>query len=403
MKGDVPLITLDEKRNICYHEIIDTKKKLLEGINNGTDERCKGCPYLKLDHWPDIEDEKVGCISIEHHSVCNMRCTYCSETYYGGVKPYYDVESLIMDINETSSDLHIAWGGGEPVLGKEFDHLFLKINNKFKPRTQRVFSNALKYSASLQEALDNRSTSITTSIDAGSEETFWKVRGAKKMEKVLSNLRLYSEVNPDLVTVKYIFTDDNFEISELEKFVDKITQYDLAKCNFLISSNFKDENVNDEKIISMMTLYWLLYRKGILAVTFDDHVYKRVNDVGSKYLNKFDQAGLPNKYLNIIQDIKESINYHNKKDIIVWGVGEFSKQLFKDSRHLNLKNICMIVDGNPNRWGKNYMGHVVRHPKSIKESDASIVIASANYYGEILNQIILMGIHRKRLVPTFII
>ena len=53
-------------------------------------------------------------------------------------------------------------------------------------------------------ALDKRFTSITTSIDAGTEETFQKVRGAKRFEKVLSNLKLYSKLNPDLVTIKYI-------------------------------------------------------------------------------------------------------------------------------------------------------------------------------------------------------
>ena len=219
----------------------------------------------------------------------------------------------------------------------------------------------------------------------------------------MSNLKLYSSTNPDLVTIKYIFTDDNFQINELEKFVDKIIKHDLVRCNFLISTDFKIEDLNDKKILSMMILYWLLYKKRILALTFDDHVYKRVNDVGLKYLDKFSHKHLSNKYLEIIHDINETINYHRNRDLVIWGVGEFSKQLFKDSRHLNSKNICMIVDGNPNRWGKSYMGHVVRHPESIKESDASIVIASANYYGEILNRIISMGIHRKRLVPTFII
>ncbi len=62
MKGDVSLIKLNEKRDISFSEIVNLKNKLLDGINNGTDERCNGCPYLKYDNWENVEDEKVGCI-----------------------------------------------------------------------------------------------------------------------------------------------------------------------------------------------------------------------------------------------------------------------------------------------------------------------------------------------------
>ncbi len=112
LKGDVSLVTVNEKRNVSYKEIIEAKKSLVRGINNGTDERCNGCPYLKLDNWPEIENEELGGISIENHSVCNMRCTYCSEIYFGGIKPQYDIDFLLSDIPGVSTDLHIAWGGG---------------------------------------------------------------------------------------------------------------------------------------------------------------------------------------------------------------------------------------------------------------------------------------------------
>ncbi len=255
----------------------------------------------------------------------------------------------------------------------------------------------------MQEALDNKLTSITTSIDAGSEETFRKVRGAKRLDKVLSNLRLYSSVYPDLVTIKYIITDENYQIKELEKFVDKIIEYDLVKCNFLISTDFKIEDLNDKKMISLMILYWLLYKKRILAVTFDDHVYKRVCEIGLKYLNISARTDLPKEYLKLVEDINESIKFHKDKDIIVWGVGEFSKQVFRSSTNLKSMKISMIVDGNSNRWGESFMGHVVRKPECIVESDARILVASSNFYGEIINIIISMGISRERIVPTFII
>ena len=32
---------------------------------------------------------KVKFLSIEQHSICNLRCTYCSPVYYGGVKSIF--------------------------------------------------------------------------------------------------------------------------------------------------------------------------------------------------------------------------------------------------------------------------------------------------------------------------
>ena len=51
---------------------------------------CSGCPLLQRKDWTPIEDEKFNLISIESHSRCNMRCEYCSDTYYGGKEPNYD-------------------------------------------------------------------------------------------------------------------------------------------------------------------------------------------------------------------------------------------------------------------------------------------------------------------------
>ena len=210
LKGDVPLISLNEDRNISFQEVIEAKKDLIQKINNGTDDLCSGCPKLKSDHWEAIEEEKLDYISIENHSRCNMRCTYCSDTYYGGVKPKYNLDYLFENMKDAGPDLHIAWGGGEPTLGKDFESLFEKTTKRFKPRTQRIFTNALKYSTTIQNALDNRLSSITTSIDAGTEDTFRLIRKAHKIEKVLNNLKLYSNNNPDLVTIKYIITEGNY-------------------------------------------------------------------------------------------------------------------------------------------------------------------------------------------------
>ena len=65
---------------------------------------CTGCPHLVKDDWEDVEPLKYyNIISIEAHSVCSMKCTYCSDVYYGGKKPNYDLEEVLEEFTDNNS------------------------------------------------------------------------------------------------------------------------------------------------------------------------------------------------------------------------------------------------------------------------------------------------------------
>ncbi len=406
MKGDVPLITLSGPRNISFQEVIDAKKKLIDGINNGSDQLCLGCPQLVNDEWDEIENEKINIISIEDHSLCNMKCSYCSDTYYGGIKPQYDLEYLVKDLPGVGNDLHIAWGGGEPTVRKDFESLFASLTSRYHPRTQRVFTNALKHSIALQRAVDDGLTSITTSVDAGTEHIFRRVRGVERLDKVLTNLKAYSRNHPDLVTIKYIFTDENLGFEEIRQFSDNIVKYELTRCHFLISTDFKSETLSEDKIVSIITLYFLLHQKSIFVVNFDDHIYNKLRSIGSLISGISNKSGgLVNAFAQTIDNFRAVMRCHEANDIVVWGTGEFSKYLLRTSKKLKSNEIKVvgIVDGNKEKYGTNFMGRIVESPGILLNSNASIVIASSNYYGEIVNKLLAMGIPPDRIAPNFIL
>lgn len=405
IKGDVPLIKLSRKRDISFEEVIEAKKDLIENINNGTDNLCSGCPHLSLQNWKPVEAEAINVISIEDHSLCNMKCTYCSDIYYGGVSPQYDLKYLLKNLPKIDKSLHVAWGGGEPTLRKDFEELFSYLIENYKPHTQRIFTNALKYSNALQVALDNKLATITTSIDAGTEDTFKKVRGTDRLDVVLKNLQSYSRNNSELITIKYIFTDDNFEYAEIKRFVAKITNHNLLGCGFLISTDFKSQILSDQKIIGIITLYYLLQEKGVLAVNFDDHIYfrlRRIDSVISKFLSN---DKLKDGRRELINEFNYLLKYHLDREIIIWGSGEFAKYLISTSKLINDKKckIQGVVDSNIHKIGTKFMGMTIQSPSILNESNSSILIASSNYYGEIVKQILSMGISPKRIAPNFII
>ena len=58
----------------------------------------------------------------------------------------------------------------------------------------------MRYHDALKNFIDQGLIKITTSVDAGTPETFLKVRGRPKFLNVFENLKLYSRVIPNHVT-----------------------------------------------------------------------------------------------------------------------------------------------------------------------------------------------------------
>ena len=122
IRGDVVLeiqkIKPDEK--IEASNVIIAKRDLIRKINIGEKNDCDGCPFISRKNWNNFETEMdIRYVSMEQHSVCNLRCTYCDDKYYGGDLPFYDVLGSLnnlVDAGALSNIQTVVWGGGEPTL-----------------------------------------------------------------------------------------------------------------------------------------------------------------------------------------------------------------------------------------------------------------------------------------------
>ena len=100
------------------------------------------------------------------------------------------------------------------------------------------------------------------------------------------------------------------------------------------------------------------------------------------------------------------IKQRNSNKVVVWGTGEFSKYLFNsmdEAKGLNKLKILGVVDGMEDKWGDQFMGYEIESPLSLTNNGSDIVIASVNYYGEIFNKIISLGISKDRVIPNFML
>ena len=112
-----------------------SKQSLIEDINKGNETPCTGCPYLEFKNWHENSKKGYDYISMEYHSICNLKCSYCSDKYYGGLNVQYDIEKLINDLIKTNTfddNATFIWGGGEPTIVKNFNKLINVIISSSK-------------------------------------------------------------------------------------------------------------------------------------------------------------------------------------------------------------------------------------------------------------------------------
>jgi poly(ribitol-phosphate) beta-N-acetylglucosaminyltransferase len=402
-RGDVILKKVRPNELINSEIILEEKRKLFNKINNGEENDCDGCPFLENKEWGDLDELSIQHISFEYHSVCNMKCAYCSDTYYGGLKPQYDVPKLFFDLlrDGTLSNCNsVVWGGGESSIGQNFKELIPQVSASLNLTSHRVLTNALEYNEEIKKLLDMGELSITTSVDAGCEETFASVRGFKGgsgLEKVLCNLARYAGDNPEKVIIKYIFTNENTSSDELIGFCDNIKKHELLGCSFQLSYDFESENVSSEDLVSLIFLRQRLFMMGAKNVFFDDLLWMRIGTVYDENRRQIDErlSGLQ------IQDgLADPLA---SSGVVVWGAGQLAVDLVKNAFFFRNVDVEYFIDSDESKWGTEFLGKEVRSPETLLDNDYMIVIAAAQYFTSIVESLQLLKIEQSRLVRGLVL
>lgn len=386
MRGDAKLIDIKENVTPTFEDLQKAREKIFNEIQNEENEDCKGCPFIKkTKNKPNITSS-ISHLSIEHHSVCNLRCTYCSETYWGGKRSKYNVTEFISYLSKNGSlddCKQVVWGGGEPTLDKSFEQILEEIHLHANPSTyHRVFTNSVRLSDPVIKFLKKGLIKITTSIDAGTPEKFKEVRGRPKFFNVFENLQKYASVDPSKITIKYIFTEENKNESEIESFISNCLKYGLNQCNFQISVNYKKEKFDFEFLKSIAFLFAKLNRNNIKKVFLDDHIMLRFSSLNKEELDMF------NYYLNSHNSLDVILNPVEVKNLVIFGAGKIAGEIIKKTNFFKKIQNFDLVDSDKNKIGKKIYNKEVKSPKILEKDSRMVLIATAQFYDEVYNKII---------------
>ncbi len=213
-------------------KIREVREEIVQMNQSQQFENCRLCAFLKKKLWGK-SDYLINVINLSHSTHCNLKCSYCylqlsktgkhwwdtAEILKSGETPYPLVPTFRAMIADglLAPEAVINWGGGEPLLLKEFDALFELTVDYGNYST--VATNGTIFSEALAQGLCAGRADIVCSVDAGGAAAYLKIKERDYFERVWANLATYAEYG--LVTAKYIFISQNSSKKELLAFFNR--------------------------------------------------------------------------------------------------------------------------------------------------------------------------------------
>lgn len=232
-------------------------------------------------------------------------------------------------------------GGGEPVLGRDFEFVVELFRSSHRKVEQRFLSNSVIYSECIANELKDSNALLCTSIDAGSPSVYKKIRGRDSYERVLDNLGKYIRIasSGSKVIVKYILDEGNMDFGELRGFTDSCKTYGLTDACIQISSNFKEETITANKSLSILYLYGMLYESGFKKVFLDDLITQRLDYKAlSEVVGHKDLRGWREAFVVDREDLED-------RDLCIWGLGKQAESVLRQSSLVaQLERVFIVVD-----------------------------------------------------------
>lgn len=402
MKGDVVLLRGDAGENFCFSsdDILQAKNQLHRDINRNAAPQCEGCPFLSFSDWGRPLEQGVKYLSLEYHSVCNMRCTYCSPVYYGGKKPAYDIAHTVHSLgNAHALDQceYLVWGGGEPTLDAGFAEL-APLLSTYAPRVrQRVITNATKYTPALAKMMAEDRAFIVVSLDAGTETTFRAIRKFSGFERVLAHLERYNQASAHNTIIKYIALQENMAPAELSAFIQQMERHHLLTSNFQLSCDFRSENLATAEVLSLVQLYLGLQSRGARFVFVDDLVWQRLPEMTASLHQEISHSLMENGVVDGLADAGEY------PVIAVWGTGAQASLMMRKSAFLRAVNVEFFIDPRPSVIGTEFMGRPVYGPDKLQHSRLPVAIAAVQSAPFIFQSLAELGLGPERIITKLVL
>ena len=240
------------------YAIQEFRKRLKNSLADGIVCECTDCPTARVNQI-SLKPKPLSAVAIGFSAACNLRCIYCntnkdiSVEYMKKIEPsdYVAVIEEMKRINMvdpmfTTVDLISA---GELTLVPKLAD-FVPMLCEFKGG---IVSNCTIYSDVIAEGLKIGNRYLNCSVDAGTRETYTKVKCVDYFEQVCDNLKRYATAGR--VELKYILlpgiNDSDADMNGFIQLIDDIVEVDGNITKVIISNNFKNKQPLGEHTLTL--------------------------------------------------------------------------------------------------------------------------------------------------------
>lgn len=224
---------------------------------------CIGCHFLKEDKWEN-QSNQIKYLYLSHWLNCNSKCIYCYTAQHPALLStgrHYRLLPQLKNMYQKGillPEAEISFGGGEPTLLDEFEDIMnFLLDNYFCGI--RVHTSGIIYSPAIARAINNIRGYVVVSVDAGTAQTYERIKQVRCYDKVRDNIRKYALqtnfLGRFLVGAKYIIIPGvNDSIYEIESWLQANKEAGLYTTVIDIEENWYQEHCDNmpKKILDLI-------------------------------------------------------------------------------------------------------------------------------------------------------
>lgn len=275
---DKPMIELQDfnYESLSVEKIRDIRIQFYNDINEG--KKCVSCPLLIEKEEEDINIGPIKYLSIGPFDTCNLRCAYCyftPEQLGAKLDPQKaKIFPMIKNWHEAGmlkDPVEIGLAGGEPSLMSDIPESLNFLAENYSTVSVSFISNSSiknrceKLADEFACIPSNVHKVLYTSIDAGTPETYKKVRGADLYYTTLNNIINYAKKDSfETILLKYILMFEGINTSDENifnflLFVKAVMSYNKNKTSLTIDYDFMHKNpvITEEMVAAAGKLYYV--------------------------------------------------------------------------------------------------------------------------------------------------
>ncbi|WP_295765440.1 radical SAM protein [uncultured Oscillibacter sp.] len=198
-----------DNKNCDPREGLDYLDRIRKQIIDGQSPLPEGCRQCFTYHDTYIYSSlKLNSFDFSFRGWCNYKCEYCSANHpdWKGYNDRFSLEEYLIELERRglSNDIFsVLFAVGEPTLNEKRFGLYEHCRER--QYFLDVFSNCSVFDEELFKLAGEIPVIIRKSFDAGTPETYAKIKGVDRWEKMLGNVERYLEAPYLALNPKYLF------------------------------------------------------------------------------------------------------------------------------------------------------------------------------------------------------